>query len=649
MTLEPNPISLFWLPPADAGWQQALGTTLAEDESGRALRGLCSVRLGVAQLRAVRAAIDKGRANGASLSALRSVRLGIVGSGNLDFLADVLPGTGPRFGLRVEVAPVSYDGIVPAVFAAPDFGEPVDAVVVVPDAVFFQFPETLLDRAGHAQALEAACARLAMVVDRIQDRHACPVVVATIPARPDFAPMLGERIVSGSERRFLADLNLAIADLAAERKLLLWDVEAIAADVGNRVWRDPIAMHVGKSPFAFSLAPLVADRLLATLAPLFGKSRRGLILDLDNTLWTGVIGDDGLAGIVIGQGSAVGEAHLALQRLVLAYRRLGVVIAVCSKNEDAIAREPFRSHPDMLLREEHVAVFQANWTDKATNVKTIADTLALNPEAFVFVDDNPAERARVRQHFPEIAVPELPDDPALFAMYLAGGGYFESSGLNADDLNRAEAYAGNARRAAIREQLGDYGAYLESLEMTLTISPFDEIGRGRIAQLIAKSNQFNLTTRRRQEAEVAQVEQSPAHIGLQIRLKDAFGDNGMISVVILEVADDSLVVDTWLMSCRVLEREVEHAVLNKIVALARARGLRYVVGRYIPTDRNAMVRDHYARLGFAPLSGEQSEGSETLWRLDAEAFSPFPMRMTVIDQAVETPELVSAIGAVDFT
>jgi len=226
----------------------------------------------------------------------------------------------------------------------------------------------------------------------------------------------------------------------------------------------------------------------------------------------------------------------------------------------------------MLLREEPIAVFQANWADKATEITTVADALALNLDALVFLDDNPAERARVRQELPEVAVPEPPDDPALFATFLAAGGYFETANLNQDELKRADTYRENASRAKIRQSIGNYQEYLVSLKMVLSVTPFDKIGRPQIVQLINKSNQFNLTTRRRQEAGVEPIEASPTQLGLSFRLEDCFGDNGMISVVILSFEEDTARIDTWLMSCRVLGGAVEVAVLNEVVEVARQRG-----------------------------------------------------------------------------
>jgi FkbH-like protein len=291
-------------------------------------------------------------------------------------------------------------------------------------------------------------------------------------------------------------------------------------------------------------------------------ARKCLVLDLDNTLWGGVVGDDGMHGLVLGQGDAVGEAFLAVQRAAGWLHSRGVLLAVCSKNDDAVARAAFRDHPDMLLRLEDIAVFQANWHDKATNLRAIATALSIGPAALVLLDDNPAERALVRSELPEVAVPELPADPAGYPAVLLAAGYFEALGFTTEDRARAGHYRADAQRAALATSCVDMDAYLQSLEMTIHFAPFDVVGRARIAQLTNRSNQFNLTTRRRDEAALSALESRADAFTLQIRLADRFGDNGMIGVVICTAAGTDWVIDTWLMSCRVLNRRVEEAVLD---------------------------------------------------------------------------------------
>jgi FkbH-like protein len=334
----------------------------------------------------------------------------------------------------------------------------------------------------------------------------------------------------------------------------------------------------------------------------------------------------------------VGEAFRAVQRLALDLRGRGIVLAVSSKNDDAVARRAFRDHPEMLLRENHLAVFQANWNDKATNIKAIAEELSLGLESFVFLDDNPVERGVVRRLLPEVAVPELPDDPAYYARTLAAAGYFESLAFSEEDRQRAEFYQRNAERVALKQSAGDLSAYYASLGMEIHFAPFDAMGRARIVQLINKSNQFNLTTRRYSEAEVATLEEDPEAFTLQVRLTDVFGDNGMISVVICRAAGArTWAIDTWLMSCRVLGRSVEQMVLRELVLAARRRSIERLVGRYIPSGRNAMVADHYATLGFS-RDGEA-------WVLDVSSPEPAPTMKIVRSPALDGPLAAGSLVA----
>jgi FkbH-like protein len=390
---------------------------------------------------------------------------------------------------------------------------------------------------------------------------------------------------------------------------------------------------MAKFSFSDELIPLYADHVARTVAAVRGKTGKVLILDLDNTVWGGVIGDDGLEGIQVAQGDARGEAHLAVQRVALDLRKRGIVLAVSSKNTDAIAREPFEKHPEMLLKLDHIAVFQANWNDKATNIQAIADELSLGLDALVFLDDNPVERELVRRLLPEVAVPELPEDPAYYARTLAAGGYFEAVAFATEDLARASFYQDNARRASLQKQVGGLDAYLASLDMTITFQPFDMTGRARIVQLLNKSNQYNLTTRRYTDPEVAEAENDPEVFTLQVRLADIFGDNGMISVVICRPTDESVWdIDTWLMSCRVLGRKVEQMVLREILRHAQGAGIQTLTGTYRPTDRNKLVVDHYAKLGFTKIR-EEGSGS-TRWELAVDGAEPESAPIKVVSHCV---------------
>ena len=307
---------------------------------------------------------------------------------------------------------------------------------------------------------------------------------------PPVEPLFGslDRALPGTLRFLIDQINRGLAEFVLASGDALLDVAGLAETVGLAEWHDPQLWNLAKFSFSDQLIPLYADHVALTVASIRGKIGKVLILDLDNTLWGGVIGDDGLHGINVAQGDARGEAHLAVQRMALDLRQRGIVLAVCSKNTDEAAREPFEKHPEMLLKLDHIAVFQANWNDKATNIQAIANELSLGLDAMVFLDDNPVERGLVRKLLPQVAVPELPEEPAYYARTLAAGGYFEAVTFASEDLTRADFYQDNAKRASLQQQLGGVDAYLASLDMTITFKPFDATGRVRIVQLINKSS-----------------------------------------------------------------------------------------------------------------------------------------------------------------
>jgi FkbH-like protein len=321
-------------------------------------------------------------------------------------------------------------------------------------------------------------------------------------------------------------------------------------------------------------------------------------------------------GLILGQGSALGEAFASVQDYAREQSRRGVILAVCSKNDAANALEPFEKHPEMVLRRTDIASFVANWSDKATNLREIARQLNIGLDSLVFLDDNPFERNLVRAELPMVAVPEVPDDPALVPRVLADAGYFEALAITPEDLERGRLYQSNLARETLRASVTDMDSYLRDLQMKLVWSRFDSTGLARTTQLINKTNQFNLTTRRYSEDDVAGVMNDANAFGLQLRLLDRFGDNGIIGIVIgrrIADAPRDVLVDTWLMSCRVLGRGVEAATLALVVSAAKALGGTRLIGEYLPTKKNGMVREHFARLGFAPLS-DAPDGS-TRWVL----------------------------------
>jgi FkbH-like protein len=343
------------------------------------------------------------------------------------------------------------------------------------------------------------------------------------------------------------------------------------------------------------------------------------VLDLDNTLWGGVIGDDGLEGIVLGEGSAAGEAHLALQRYAKQLKERGVILAVCSKNDAGIAEAVFHKHPEMLLRRSDMAAFVANWDDKAENLRAIAARLNIGIDSLVFVDDNPVERARIRQNLPMIAVPELPEDAAGYVRCLADAGYFEAVAFTSEDRHRAEQYAANAEREALQESAQSMDEFLRGLKMSIMFGPFTNVDHARVVQLINKTNQFNTTTRRYSSEEIANLTKQPDALTLQFRLLDRFGDNGLVSAMILRPSsgqEDVLQIDNWVMSCRVFGRQLEFEVMNIVVESARQRGAKGLIADYIATSKNKVISGLYPSLGFAAVNETAPTNGATRWFLN---------------------------------
>jgi FkbH-like protein len=337
--------------------------------------------------------------------------------------------------------------------------------------------------------------------------------------------------------------------------------------------------------------------------------------------------------LVLGQGSALGEAFAGFQDYARELSRRGVILAVVSKNDEKNALEPFERHPEMVLGRGDIASFVANWSDKPSNLRTVAEELNIGIDALVFVDDNPFERDLVRRELPMVAVPEITDDPTSYAQTLADAGYFEAVAVTDEDRARSGQYQSNREREALKASATDLGSYLRGLEMRLLWRRFDRVGLARTVQLINKTNQFNLTTRRYSEADVLAVMEDKRAFGAQLRLIDRFGDNGIIAIVIGRLQDNAdLAIDTWLMSCRVLGRQVEPTTLNLVAALAQELGAKRLVGEYIPTPKNGMVRDHYAKLGFAACADGPEFDGATRHVLD---LAGFVLRDTFVEVAEE--------------
>jgi FkbH-like protein len=633
---------LQWLarPPEDFS-KRCRALRESAGEAGREIRALAAFALDENKLVKLANSIESLRVSPDALRPLTPFRLGIISNATSHFMVPALTATAARHGIALECIEANYGQVMQEALAPDSMinRARVDAVLVAIDYRGLALGAPFGDPGAAESAAAAAIDKLRVLRDALRNNSGASCIFQTLarPVEATFGSL--DLTLPGTSRNVIDLFNRALATNLAGRQDLLLDVGGLAETVGLSAWHDANLWNIGKIPFANSFLPIYADLACRLIAALRGKSRRCLVLDLDNTLWGGVIGDDGLEGIVLGQGDPAGEAHLEVQRTALALRERGIVLAVSSKNNDETARLPFQKHPEMLLRENHLAVFQANWNDKATNIRAIATELSLGLESLVFLDDNPAERRLVRDMLPEVAVPELPDDPALYARTLLAAGYFEAITYSPEDQKRADFYQDNARRVALQRTAGDLDAYLATLNMTITFQPFDEIGRARISQLINKSNQFNLTTRRYSEAQVAEIEADPNCFTLQVRLVDTFGDNGMISVIICRQDAGAWHIDTWLMSCRVLGRRVEQAVLQELLIHARALGIGRLIGTYRPTERNRLVEEHYSRLGFSAL--ERKADGSTLWGLDVADWSEvnLPMKVIRVDLEVSQPTM----------
>ncbi len=616
-------MQLNWLPLRE-DWETLLRSVKDLDPAaaGPALRELAGSRMEFSQTVKLDRALGRAvEACGGAIPGLDRVKLAILGSATTSHLPPGIRAAGLRRGLQIDVYEAPY-GMYWQELIDPASGlhefQP-DVLLLALDARHLAGAEGSSEAA--ALELMRSCWRQA----RTQLR--CQVLQQTL--LPVFPCLLGdnEERLAQSPAAIVAKVNERLRAESEAEGVDLLAVDRFAAVEGLGFWYGADFWHRSKHEVHPKATAVYGDHVARLIAAGRGKSAKCLVLDLDNTLWGGVIGDDGLNGIVLGQGSGSGEAFLDFQRYALGLSRRGVILAVCSKNDEKNALEPFEQHPEMVLKRSHISCFVANWTDKAANLRHIAKSLNIGVDALVFADDNPVERALIRQELPMVSVPELPEDPAGYVATIAAAGYFEGLKITEEDRVRGHLYQANAERERLKDSVTDMASYLESLRMTMTAQPFDDVGLARVTQLINKTNQFNLTTRRYAEAEVAALMREPGVVTLQVRLLDRFGDNGIIAILIARANGAEADIETWLMSCRVLGRNVEEACLNVLVEQATGLGVRRLVGLYRPTEKNGMVRELYRTLGFE--LAETEESGATRWTLDLDGYEPKPVPMQV--------------------
>lgn len=390
------------------------------------------------------------------------------------------------------------------------------------------------------------------------------------------------------------------AMLQAERpeNVCIIDLEGLACYFGKQNWFDYSAYFLSKTGFKTEYLKAVCDVFVRHILAVRGRTKKCLVLDLDNTLWGGVVGDDGADGIILDPNNALGEAYRYFQSYVLALKRRGVILAVCSKNEEHIAKEPFTENKNMIIRLDDISCFVANWNDKVGNIRAIAKQLNIGIDSLVFFDDNPAEREIVAKYLPEVTVIEVPEDPADYVKVLAAASPFDWLQLTREDILRSDSYIANRKRIELESSVVNYEEYLRALEMRGGVYRLETSNVARFAQLINKTNQFNLRTQRYTEAQVSEMISDSSKVCLYSTLSDCFSEYGVISCVILEKSGKSGFIDSWVMSCRVLKRGVEHMTMESIISEAKKMGCEEIRGQYLKTAKNSLVKNLLDEMGF---------------------------------------------------
>ncbi len=529
------------------------------------------------------------------------------------------------FLLDAGIAPTFYQSEYGQYWQDAMFGTP-ELADFRPDIIYihtsFRNLSTMLPPYGAKQETADACFRdacnhFSAMWKQLKETYHCPIIQNNF----EFP---GYRLMGNREAwdpngavRFVNRMNEFIAAYAAnEESFYVNDIQYVSACYGLDKWLDDSVWYLYKYACALDAIPAWSQNIVRIIKSLFGKNKKVLALDLDNTLWGGVVGDDGVDGIEIGSENATAECFKAFQAYVKEQKQLGVMLTIASKNDIQNALDGL-NHPDGVLRPDDFIVIKADWENKDRNLVQTAAQMNLGIDSFVFADDNPTERALVASSIPGIAVPEM-ISPDTYIRTLDRNGYFEATVISEDDIKRNEMYKANAERAELELSFGDYGEYLLSLDMNADILPFPELYFSRITQLTNKSNQFNLTTKRYTEDEIRAAASDGQHIALYGKLVDRFGDNGVVAVSIGRKDGSDLHLELWLMSCRVLKKDMEFAMLDTLVDEARAQGIRRLVGYYYPTAKNNMVRELYGKFGFQKIS-EDDEGN-TVWELYIENY-----------------------------
>ncbi len=542
----------------------------------------------------------------------KEVRIAILGDHATQFIKEALIGYGAISKLNYNVYEADYSQIDQEILDADSELYNFNPEIVIVTNSVYKLEQSFHHSKNQDSFANSFLDKVEGWMEALKNNTKAKIILSTFPELPDAVFGNFASKVNSSFLYQLRVLNLELMKLSAQNgNLFLCDVAALYGVYGQNTAKSAQMYINADMIFSLDFIPVFTKQLNDIILALRGKFNKCLILDLDNTTWGGIVGDDGVENIKIGD-LGIGKAFSKLQTWAKALKERGVILCICSKNDEANAKEPFEKHPDMVLRLEDISVFVANWENKASNIRNIQEILNIGFDSMVFLDDNPFERNLVRLELPDVIVPELPEDPAEYLDYLLSLNLFETASFSENDKDRTKQYQAEAERVSSVAKFANIDEYLASLEMVSDVKEVDSFSLPRVAQLTQRSNQFNLRTQRYTDEDLKSMIESKEYIAISYTLVDKYGDNGLISAVVLKKEKDFMFVDTWIMSCRVLKRTMEPFVLNTIVEEAKKLGYSKLIGEYLPTAKNGMVKDHYKNFGF-----EEKEGR---WELSIDSF-----------------------------
>lgn len=548
---------------------------------------------------------------------LKQIKIAVLGDTATQFLITALKGEGYLQGLDLEIWEADFNQVERQVFDSNSelYHFKPEIVILFLSAHKLLAKYNKLPVQAAADFCEQELLHIKNLYSTLQTQLNCKVIFYNYSEINDAVFGNYANKTPGSFLFQLRSLNYHLMVFAAATpNFYIGDLSTIQNESGKFNCFQPSVYINTEMVLSIDILPAIAAITISMIAAFKGNFKKCLILDLDNTLWGGIIGDDGLENIQLGS-LGIGKAFTEFQYWIKKLKNRGIIIAVCSKNTESVAKEPFQKHPDMVLHLNDIAVFVANWNNKADNIRHIQSVLNIGYDSMVFLDDNPFERNIVRDNIPGITVPELPEDPADYLEFLYRQNLFETISFSNEDAERTRLYQVEAERSVLQKSFVNEDDFLKSLNMVSLVEPFNKFNTPRVAQLSQRSNQFNLRTIRYTEADIEICSNKPDYFTFSFTLEDKFGDNGMICVVILKIENDQqLFIETWLMSCRVLKRGMENFVLNTLVKFAALHGFKFLKGEYIATAKNEMVKDHYANLGFV--------NQNNFWLLETKNYQP---------------------------